>query len=160
EDSSPSGPEGWPRVPGYEIVSEIGQGGMGVIFNARESTLGRNVALKFLSAAYAQDPDWLRRFRREARTASALNHPHICTVHALGEHEGRPFIVMELVEGMTLRELAGRRPGIEEVARLIVQAARALAAAHAAGVVHRDVKPDNIMVRPDGYVKVLDFGLA
>src|SRR5205085_1749192 len=92
--------------------------------------------------------------------ASALNHPHICTVYALGEHEGRPFIAMECIEGLTLHALAARRPGVEEVARLLGQAARALAAAHAAGIVHRDIKPENIMVRADGYVKVLDFGLA
>src|SRR5262249_7269398 len=102
----------------------------------------------------------LDRFVREARTASALNHPHICTVHALGEHDGRPFIVMEFIEGATLRALIALRPAVEDVTRLIAQAARALAAAHAAGVVHRDVKPDNVMVRADGYVKVLDFGLA
>src|SRR5262249_61791063 len=133
----------------------VGRGGMGVVYKARESSLGRHVALKFLPPEYAQDPERLERFLREARTASGLNHPHICTVHALGQHEGRPFIVMELIEGLTLQALAERRPGLEEVARWVAQAARALAAAHAAGVVHRDVKPANVMVRPDGYAKGL-----
>jgi predicted ATPase len=149
-----------PAVPGYDLLREIGRGGMGVVYQAHEPSLGRHVALKFLPPEYAGDPDRLERFRHEARTASALNHPHICTVHALGEHDGRPFLVMELIEGVTLQALAEHRPGVAEVARLVGQAAKALAAAHAAGVVHRDVKPENIMVRPDGYVKVLDFGLA
>src|SRR5436190_545957 len=131
------GPAAWPAVPGYEVEGELGRGGMGVVYKARDARLGRSVALKLLPAEYARDPDRLGRFLREARTASALNHPHICTVHALGEHEGRPFIVMELIDGQTLHALAaGRRPGIDEVVRWIGQAARALAAAHAAGVVH------------------------
>src|SRR5262249_31629715 len=108
----------------------------------------------------ARAPDQLARFLREARTASALNHPGICTVHALCEHEGRPFIVMELIEGLTLRGLAARRPQPDDVVRLIAQAAAALAAAPAGGVVHRDIKPENIMARADGHVKVVDFGLA
>src|SRR5262249_29259273 len=136
QEAAPDAPEGWPAVPGYEIVAEIGRGGMGVVYQAREPSLGRHVALKFLPVEYAADPDRLERFRREAQTASALNHPHICTVHALGEHAGRPFLVMEFIEGVTLQELAARRPGVGEVARLIGQAARALTAAHAAGVVH------------------------
>jgi predicted ATPase len=149
-----------PAVPGYEIVAEIGRGGMGVVYQARDSMLGRNVALKFLPAELAGEPLLMQRFVREAQTASALNHPHICTVHALSEHDGRPFIVLEFIEGQTLRSLAAHPLGIAEASRLIRQAAGALAAAHAAGVVHRDIKPENLMVRPDGYVKVLDFGLA
>jgi serine/threonine protein kinase/predicted ATPase len=149
----------WPEVPGYEIVEQLGRGGMGIVFKARDVSLDRYVALKFLPAEFTRDPDRLERFRSEARTASGLNHPHICTVHALGEHVGHPFIVMEYIDGLTLRALS-RRLDIEEAVRLIGQAAQALAAAHAAGVVHRDIKPDNIMTRADGYVKVLDFGLA
>jgi serine/threonine protein kinase/predicted ATPase len=152
--------QGRPDVPGYEILTEIGRGGMGVVYKARETSLGRPVALKFVPAEFASDPERLDRFLREAQTASGLNHPHICTVHALGEHEGRPFIVMEFIEGLTLQALVARRPPLDQVARVVGQAARALAAAHAAGVVHRDIKPENIMVRADGYVKVLDFGLA
>ena len=149
-----------PNVPGYEVLSHVGSGSMGIVYKARDALLERDVALKFLPAEYAESPDRLQRFLNEARTASALNHPHICTVHALGEHAGRPFLVMEFVGGATLRELAECRPSIEQIVRWIGQAARALAAAHAAGVVHRDIKPENIMVRDDGYVKVLDFGLA
>jgi predicted ATPase len=153
-------PLAWPQVAGYEIVAELGQGGMGVVYKAIDQGLGRHVALKFLPDEYARDNQRLARFRHEARTASALNHPHICTVHALGEHAGRPFIVLEYVDGTTLHSLLVRRPEIEDAIRWILQAARALAAAHAAGVVHRDVKPENLMVRDDGYLKVVDFGLA
>ncbi|MCI0380815.1 MAG: protein kinase [Gemmataceae bacterium] len=149
-----------PALPGFEILEEIGRGGMGIVYKAREPSLGRNVALKILPAGFTRDPDRLQRFLREARTASGLNHPHICTIHALGEHQGCPFIVMEFIEGITLRNSSARGLSLQEAARLIAQAARALAAAHAAGVVHRDIKPENIMVRADGYVKVLDFGLA
>ncbi|MBA4063338.1 MAG: hypothetical protein C0501_06420 [Isosphaera sp.] len=163
---TPADPDGtateWlsPAAPGYDLLGRLGGGGMGVVYKARDGRLGRVVALKFLPPEYARDPDRLALFRREARTASALNHPHICTVHDLGEHDGRPFIVMEYVEGRTLRDVLAGRPPVDEVARLIGQAARALAVAHAAGVVHRDVKPENLMVRADGYLKVLDFGLA
>jgi len=157
---TPTAPAVPPAIAGYEIVGEIGRGGMGVIYRARDARLDRHVALKFLPAEYAQDSDHLRRFLHEARAASALNHPNICTVHALGEHEGRPYIVLEFIDGVTLRSWAAGRPGFHEVATVIRQAVRALAAAHAAGVVHRDIKPDNIMLRPDGFVKVVDFGLA
>jgi len=150
----------WPTAPGYEILGRLASGGMGVVYKARDERLGRIVALKFLPAEYTRDPARLALFHREARTASALNHPHICTVHDLGEQDGRPFIVMEFVEGRTLRDLIGERVGVAETARLISQAARALAVAHAAGVVHRDIKPENLMVRADGYLKVLDFGLS
>jgi predicted ATPase len=150
----------WPTVPGYEVIAPLGRGGMGEVYHARDVRLQRSVALKFLPAEYAADPDRLERFRREAYTASALNHPHICTIHDLGEHEGRPFIVMEFIEGRTLRELVGQRLAIETLAQFVGQTARALAVAHAAGVIHRDIKPENVMVRQDGYVKVLDFGLA
>ena len=149
-----------PQVDGYEILGPLGRGGMGVVYRARQESLDRPVALKFLPAACTKDPVWLARFRREARTASALNHPHICTIYDTGDSAGRPFLSMELVEGRTLEALLDQRPAVEELARLVAQAARALAAAHAAGVVHRDIKPANLMVRADGILKVLDFGLA
>jgi predicted ATPase len=150
----------WPEAPGFELVEQLGRGGMGIVYKAVETQLGRLVALKFLPPEYARHPDRLERFLREARTASALNHPHISTIHSLGDHEGRPYIVMEFVDGRTLRSLLAERPSVEQVVEWMSQAAQALAAAHEAGVVHRDVKPDNIMVRADGFVKVLDFGLA
>jgi predicted ATPase len=149
-----------PEVPGFASLEPIGRGGMGVVYKALQTSLERPVALKFLPEECAQDPAWLRRFRREARTASALNHPHICTIYDTGECAGKPFLSMELVEGKTLETLLGQRLPVPELAQLFRQAARALAAAHAAGVVHRDIKPANIMVRHDGIVKVLDFGLA
>jgi hypothetical protein len=153
-------PDTPPEVPGYEVLEQLGRGGMGLVYKARQKSLDRLVALKFLPAEWAQDPAWLGRFRREAATASALNHPHICTIYDTGEWAGQPFLSMELIDGRTLETLVGQRPPAEEVARLVGQAARALAAAHAAGIVHRDIKPANLVVRPDGLVKVLDFGLA
>jgi hypothetical protein len=149
-----------PAADGFEVLGLLGRGGMGEVYKARQNSLDRLVALKFLPRECARDPVWLARFRREARTASALNHPHICTIYDTGEADGRPFLSMELVEGNTLEALVGQRRPLGELARLFGQAARALAAAHAAGVVHRDVKPANLMVRDDGIVKVLDFGLA
>lgn len=147
-------------VPGYQIVSRLGRGGMGVVYQALEPRLGRHVALKFVPPELAGDDHRMQRFIREAQTASALNHPHICTVHALGEHAGSPFIVLEFIEGQTLKAHAANSVAIPDACRIVRQAANALSAAHAAGVVHRDIKPENLMVRSDGYVKVLDFGLA
>jgi predicted ATPase len=152
--------EALPEVAGFEVLGPLGRGGMGLVYKARQVSLDRLVALKFLPKECSRDPLWLARFRREARTASALNHPHICTIYDTGESGGQPFLSMELIEGHTLEALVGQRPPVEEFARWIGQAARALAAAHAAGVVHRDIKPANLMVRDDGIVKVLDFGLA
>jgi predicted ATPase len=153
-------PESPPVVTGYEVLGPLGRGGMGVVYKARQLSLNRLVALKLLPEECARDPVWLERFRHEALTASALNHPHICTIHDSGECAGRNFLSMELIEGRSLEELINERLPAAELANLIAQAARALAAAHAAGVVHRDIKPQNLMVRDDGIVKVLDFGLS
>jgi predicted ATPase len=155
-----SDPEDLPEVAGFEVVGMLGRGGMGLVYKARQKSLDRLVALKFLSEEHARDSVWLGRFRREARTASALNHPHICTIYDTGESAGRPFLSMELVEGKTLEALAGQPWPARKLAPMFGQVAGALAAAHAAGVVHRDIKPANLMVRDDGIVKVLDFGLA
>src|SRR5215471_14500110 len=149
EDRVPES-ESSPQVPGYEVLDLLGRGAMGVVYRARQQSLDRPVALKLLPAGCARDPVWLGRFRREALTASALNHPHICTIYDTGESAGRPFLSMEWVEGQTLETPAGQRWPVEELACMLGQAARALSAAHVAGVVHRDVKPANLMVRDDG----------
>jgi predicted ATPase len=159
EDRTPV-PEPPPQVPGYEVLDLLGQGAMGIVYRARQKSLDRLVALKLLPADCARDPVWLGRFRREALTASALNHPNICTIYDTGECGGRPFLSMELVEGQTLAVLGRSLLPVAETVRLIGQATRALAAAHAAGVTHHDIKPENLMVRGDGILKVLDFGLA
>jgi len=149
------------EIGGYRVVSLLGEGGMGEVYLADDLSLGRRVALKLLPVAFASDAARLRRFTEEARAASALNHPNIITVHHIGEFERRRYIVTEFIDGETLRGRIERGPLAEaDAIDIALQAARALRAAHDAAIVHRDVKPENLMIRRDGYVKVLDFGLA
>jgi len=148
-------------VSRYRIEEELGSGGMGVVYRAHDLHLDRDVALKFLPALLAADPAVLARFEREARLASSLNHPHICIVHDIEQHEGHPFIVMELCTGETVKRLVQRGPiPLAQAVELATQAAGALDAAHRRGIVHRDIKPANLFVSPSGQLKVLDFGLA
>jgi tRNA A-37 threonylcarbamoyl transferase component Bud32 len=150
------------RVGRYTVLAPLGAGGMGEVFLAEDTRLGRRVALKLLPSELARDAERRARFEQEARAASALNHPNVCAIYEVGESEdGRHFIAMEYVEGQTLRaRLDDSGLELTEALEIAVQVAGALSAAHEAGVVHRDVKPENLMLRPDGYVKVLDFGLA
>jgi len=155
-----------PLLPGtrlgrYEILSALGAGGMGEVYVARDTELDRNIAIKILPGAYTQHADRVHRFVKEAKAASALNHPNILTVYEIGRAGDQYFIAAELVEGQTLRQwMSNRPPSTIAALDVAIQVTGALAAAHAGGVVHRDIKPENVMVRPDGYVKLLDFGLA
>ena len=145
----------------YRVTGKLGTGGMGVVYEAEDTRLPRKVALKFLPEDVADDHDAARRFRREAETIALLNHPNICTIYDIGEHQGRAFIAMECAEGVNLKTYMARKTlETPELVDIALQLTRALEAAHAKGIVHRDIKPGNIVVSPERQVKVLDFGLA
>src|SRR6202158_326292 len=148
------------RLGPYEILAPLGAGGMGEVYRARDSRLGREVAIKVLPASLSSDADRLRRFEQEARAAGILNHPNITAVLDIGEHDGAPYVVQELLEGETLRQSLAGGLSPRKAIDYAIQIAHGLAAAHEKGIVHRDLKPENVFVTKDGRLKILDFGLA